>query len=119
MTSDYEILSETEGEVSLFDLLPETITSGTAFDYYANYPFFFEEVYYLLECASRENREPGSLVKLCQTIVKERNELLTEKFESARTTPDELLLDFDENFDYSYKGNVLANPSISELQHSD
>lgn len=74
---------------------------------------FDEEVYYMLECASRVNADPEAVVKMCQEIQQERNKQLLLKFDNARSDPDELDIDFID-LDYSVNECSITSPALPE-----
>ena len=90
-----ETIQETECEVKLFDCLPAQDTQGTAYDYFTKYPLFDEEVYYLLEVATRENANPEEVVKVSQETVDQRNNALVYNFEN-KLQLGEVLIGLDE-----------------------
>lgn len=79
----------------MFDVVPDKYTSGTSYDYYRNFPMFDEELYYILECATRQNAEPEDLMNSCRELKAERDALLLQRFENTRR-PDELEIDLEE-----------------------
>lgn len=52
-----ELEKQTADDICLFEILPEDLTSGTAYDYYQKFPGFDEEIYYLLQFATRNDAE--------------------------------------------------------------
>lgn len=90
-----ETISSREDEVLLFDVLPESCTGGTSYDYYLHFPNFDEEFYYLLECATLQNADPEAIIKICREVQQERNQKLLDKFNHAPTDPSEILLDLE------------------------
>lgn len=95
----YSVENERVDEVSLYDCLPLDVTSGTAFDYYTNFPWFDEEVYYLLEVATRENADKDEVVKQCAELADERNRQLLDSFGGKEIFECELSLESDLNYD--------------------
>lgn len=98
-TKDYSFENETADEVSLFDCLPQQVTEGTAYDFYTKFPWFDEEIYYLLELSTRENADPKEVVSQCNNIVDERNQQLLESFCGKQIFECELSLETDLNYD--------------------
>lgn len=111
---EIEILSERDDEVDLFKVLPESATSGTSYEYYQDYPLFPEEIYYLLECASRENADPEEVIQMCRAIMQERNKELYDKFNNTPDVPNEMKIELEE-LDYSHRRSCINN-NINILQ---
>lgn len=83
MTGDLELISERDDEVPLFCVLPDEYTTGTSYEYYRNFPHLDEEVYYLLECATRQNADPEEVIEKCKQVQRERNEMLLSCFNNT------------------------------------
>lgn len=99
MTStEHEIISERNDEVFVYNVLPDFCTKNTSIDYFRKFPYFNEEIYYLLEYASLENADVEDVIKTCQDIVYKRNKELIEKIENGRK-PNEIEIS-TEMFDY-------------------
>ena len=94
--AETEVISVRPDEILLFDVLPENYTSGTSYDYYRQFPGLNEEIYYLLECATRQNADPDAIVKACKEVVEERNKQLIEKFNNTRSDPYEMEMDLED-----------------------
>lgn len=90
--SDLDIVSERVEDVDLFNCLPAQDTTGTSYDYFVKFPNFDEELYYMLECATRENADPEEVVKVCQEVLDARNNFLVNKFENTRGPYEQELL---------------------------
>jgi hypothetical protein len=97
--ANLRIENERADEVNLFYCLPEDVTSGTAYDYYAQFPGFDEEVYYLLEVTTRENADANEVVSQCANIVEERNKQMLDSFGGKEIFECELSLETDLNYD--------------------
>ena len=95
-----EILSERDDEILLFDALPASITDGTSYDYFTKYDGFDEEIYYMLECATKRNADPEKLIEMCREVQQERNRMLIERFEN-KLDPFEVEIEMnDEKINY-------------------
>lgn len=114
MTSDYEIMSEQPDEINIFDALPLQETAGTAYDYLMKFPYFDDEIFYLLECATRENANPDEVIKQCKEIVDQRQKYILDNFEK-RDNPDELFIPF-EKFSYQPLKDDEQGPDIPKQQ---
>ena len=109
-----ETISSREDEVLLFDVLPETHTGGTSYDYYRQFPNFDEELYYLLECATRQNADPEAIINVCREVQQERNQKLLDKFNNTPSDPSEILLDLEaEELNYNI---INGKPSADLLE---
>ena len=76
-----EIMSEIPSDIDTYHILPNDLTDHTARWYYEILgDGLNEELYYLLECASREPEKSDEIVRLCQYIVDERQRQQLEKF---------------------------------------
>ena len=93
--AEVETIAERDDEIMLFDVLPENYTRGTSYDYYRNFPNLNEEMFYILECATLQNADPEAVLKACKEVLQERNELLLERFNSARE-PGEIEIDLED-----------------------
>jgi hypothetical protein len=95
--ASYEVISERNDEVFVFNVLPEFCTRNTSMDYFRKFPYFDEEIYYILECASLENADTTELVKTCQDIVDKRNKELLAKLDNSRK-PNEIDVSLEDDF---------------------
>lgn len=107
--TDFEIAPGRADEVMLFDIIPKEDTAGTAYDYARQFPGLHEELYYLLECATRQNADPEKVVQACREVVEERNQELLNSFEGAPPGEANETLDIDQ---FLYE----QNPNISQLK---
>lgn len=81
MSDEIEIITESSCEVDTYKILPKDMTDHTARWYYEHLgDGFDEEIYYLLECCSREPEKANEIVRLCQYIVDERQSQQLENF---------------------------------------
>lgn len=108
---ELEFTNERQDEVFVYNIMPVQETLGTSYDYLTKFRGFEEEVYYMLECATRENADPEDVVKLCQHVVDERNQALLEKW-GKRTNPYELEVP-EEKIDYTINDD-FSSASIPE-----
>lgn len=92
---DIIIEKESCDEVSLFNVLPSELTDGTAYHYYQEFPFFDEEVYYLLQNATRNDAPTDACVEMCKEIVDSRNKTILENFGGAEINECEVILDYN------------------------
>ena len=106
--TDPEVVFERPEGVSLFDVLPADLTSGTSFDYFQKYPGLDEEVYYLLECSTLNNADQDELVRRCQELVDQRNGALLERWNSKRSNPYEQEISIEE-IDYTINDEQSGN----------
>lgn len=90
-----ETISVRDDEVELYKVLPETETSGTAYDYYLKFGGFDEELYYILECCTRQNADPDKLVELCRDIVDTRQKSMLDQFYN-KLEPNEITVDLED-----------------------
>ena len=90
-----ETISESPCEIDLFNCLPAQDTAGTAYDYFTKFSGFCEEVYYLLEVATRESADPDEVVKVSQEVTDQRSQALVYNFENKLET-DEVLIPLEE-----------------------
>lgn len=102
-------------EMSLFEVLSHDDTDGTAYDYSLKFPnTFFEEVYYILECATRQNAEPAQIVSMCQDIIEERNakliKMVDNESKGVEIECDPSLVEYDIN---------INNPNLLKQQSGD
>lgn len=106
---EVKLLHEHNDEVSLFNVLPKSETDGTAFDYYLKFPFFDEEIYYVLQCTTKEDSDPARVVSICKDIVDSRNKELLRNFGKPNDT---LILD-----DYEFPhGSGISELSICDTE---
>jgi hypothetical protein len=98
---DLIIEKESSDEVLLFDVLPSDLTDGTAYHYYQEFPWFDEEVYYLLQNATRNDMPSDQCIELCQEIVDNKNKALLENFGGGNLFECEVVLD-----DYNADSNI-------------
>jgi hypothetical protein len=113
--ADLDIVTERVEEIDLFRCLPADDTLGTSYDYFTRFPNFDEEVYYMLECATRENANVDELVKVCQEVVDARNKQMNERFENTRSNPHEVEISTDELlYDINESRDLLAEPICHE-----
>lgn len=112
---DCEIVSEQNTEVDLFHVLNGTDTEHTARWYYERFFGLDEEMYYLLECASREPERQEEIVKVCQQIYDERTQKILENF--GKQEPE---LGFDFNLE-EIKYDDIKSGNLFELglQHDE
>lgn len=82
-----EITAETPTEVDLFNVLNATETDHTSRWYYERFHGLNEEIYYLLECASREIEKAEQIIEICKEIYDERSQKMLENF--GKNEPDE------------------------------
>lgn len=78
-----------------FSVLPEPLTQGTAYHYSTLFPGMFEELYYLLQCATKQDIPKKVAVKVCREVLDERNNSLLKDFVSTRK-PNEILIPTEE-----------------------
>ena len=103
---DLIIESQSSDEIPLFAVLPSDITDGTAYDYFERFPFMNEEIYFLLQCGTRDDMSRDACVKLCQEIVDERNKTVLENFGGGNIFECEVSLEEELNY---------ADSNLSEL----
>lgn len=84
---ELDIVSEIPTTVDLYHVLNGADTEHTARWYYERFFGFDEEIYYLLECASREPERQEEIIKACQQIYDERTKKLMENF--GKNEPEE------------------------------
>lgn len=106
-----EVISERDDEVLIFDVLPDHHTAGTSYDYYRQFPNMDEELYYMLECATRQNSDPEEIIRMCKEVQAQRNEMLLQRFDNTRTDPDEIEIDFN---DLDYGINDDSRPDLPQ-----
>ena len=111
---DLEILKESVCEVDAYTILPKDVTDGTAMHYCKEFPNLPEEMYYLLQCATKHDLPEKTVIETCQEILDERNEQLLNSLE-GRTNPTEFLL--DETILEDYNGDDA--PAILKQRPSD
>lgn len=103
-----EVMRTIPDEVSVYSVLPEDMTEGTAFHYSLLFPNLEEEMYYLLEMSHRQNADPDAVIALCREIVLERNKEVLAKFESKEQSEE---IDINE----FYQGtNISLQPVCDE-----
>lgn len=107
----------TPTEVSVYDILPQELTTGTAYDYFVKLGGGLEEeIYYLLQVAHRKDAVTSEIVEACKRIVDERNELLLSSFRG--TDPAKFFecnVSLDNELCYEPTGlfeQLLCNPEI-------
>lgn len=105
-----------DDEVALFKVLPDSETSGTAYDYYLKFNGFDEELYYILELATRQNADPDTIIELCREVVDTRQKQMLDNFYN-KLDPNEMLLDTDDIIGYTING--VSCPDLYELKSSD
>ena len=116
----FEVGPSRPSEVLLFDVIPEEDTAGTAYDYARQFPGMPEELYYLLECATRENADPDKVVQACREVLDERNEELLNSFgEPNETLNIEEILNYEQNSDFSKFQICLDEAQRDDEQQPD
>lgn len=110
-----EIGYEIPTEVDLFHVLNGSKTEHTARWYYERFFGLDEEMYYLLECASREPERSEEIIKICREIYDERTQKKMDNF--GKNEPEE---GFDFNLD-EIKYDDIESRDIFEfgLQHDE
>ena len=110
-TYTFEVSHEFDTQVKLYNCLSLQETEFTSYDYFLKYPRFDEEVYYMLECASRENADPAEIVSVSQYTLEQRNKALVDNFEN-KLQIGEVLVNLDE--DLNYKINDQSSGGLLE-----
>ena len=96
ITYSFDVSHEFDTQVNLYNCLSLQETEFTSYDYYVKFPQFHgEEIYYLLECATRENADPAEVVRVSQETVDQRNKALLDNFEN-KLQLGEVLIGLDE-----------------------
>lgn len=105
-----ETITERDDNILIFDILSDQHTAGTSYDYYKHFPNFDEEMFYVLECATRQNADPEEIIKVCKEVKAQRDEMLLQRFNNSRA-PDELEIDLS---DLDYGINDDTRPVVSQ-----